>query len=96
MFWTKNQNFYSLSISISNRAFVIFKYSSSVSIPMNNLPNRFATTPVVPEPQNVSSTISPGYVDAWIIISNKYSGFCVGCFRAFLSAFCTHNIVSVK
>ena len=78
MILTTLQNSY-LSFTVSNLNFVIFRYSSSISIPIKNLPSLFATNPVVPDPQNGSNIISPGCVDACIILSNKYSGFWYNC-----------------
>jgi len=44
------------------------------------LPIIVAAIPVVPLPLNGSKMISPGFVDAKIILFNRANGFCVGCF----------------
>ena len=39
----------------------ILKYRSTFSMPMNFLPAPVAAAPVVPEPMNGSSTVSPSF-----------------------------------
>jgi len=48
------------------------------SAPIHLRPNFSATAKVVPEPQKKSATIESILDDAFIILSNKASGFCVG------------------
>lgn len=64
---------------------LICKYSSLTSTPINFLPNRKASTPVVPEPQKGSKITCPSSVEANTILSSKYSGFCVGCLPSVFS-----------
>src|SRR5690606_28999119 len=56
----------------------IAKYSGSSSIPMNLRLRLTAATPVVPDPMQLSRTVSPGFVDARISLSISATGFCVG------------------
>ena len=50
-------------------------YDLSFSIPINFLPNFFATAPVVPVPKKGSRTISPLLEEPIKILCNKASGF---------------------
>ena len=52
-----------------------YKYERSLSMPINFLPRLIAATPVVPLPQNGSSTTSPREVDAAMIRSIIATGF---------------------
>ena len=51
---------------------------SLMSMPAHSRPNFSAATQVVAQPQNGSSTISPGLDDAKMMRSSSASGFCVG------------------
>jgi len=66
-------------------------------MPTNCRPNRAQATPVVPLPQNGSSTKSPGRDAARITRSSNASGLCVGCFPCRFShapgGFIFHNEV---
>jgi len=57
---------------------LIFKYSSSKSIPKNLLFNKLAAIPVVLAPVNGSKIHAPDSVEARIIRVKTESGFCVG------------------
>ena len=51
-----------LAFSPKTLRFINWQYSSLVSSKIEFLPNRSATTPVVPDPANGSRTVSPGLV----------------------------------
>src|SRR5699024_4556096 len=61
------------------------KYAFELSIPMYLLFNLFAAIPVVLLPQKGSKIKSFSLVDAKIILSKRFKGFCVGCFPCFFS-----------
>ena len=54
------------------------QYSCSCSIMMNLRSSFLATTPVVPEPEKGSSTMSPFFEEARITFASSFSGFWVG------------------
>jgi hypothetical protein len=54
---------------------MIFKYFLSFSIPIEFLPSILATTEVVPDPTKGSSTVSPGFEQASIILLSSSIGF---------------------
>ncbi len=49
-----------------------------MSMPIHWRPSFWAATVAVPQPQNGSSTMSPGLDDAEMIRSSNRMGFCVG------------------
>src|SRR5690606_24859794 len=63
--------------SDSRRFFATWSAAWLESQPMKRRPNSTAATPVVPDPQNGSSTRSPGCDEAATIRRNKLSFFCV-------------------
>ena len=71
----------------SIRASAIPRYSPSSSIPMNRWSNSKEATPVVPEPQNGSSTSESGAHEASRHLFTSSTGFCGGCDPCAFSAF---------
>ena len=62
----------------ANRARSTGRASAVTSMPIQWRPNSPAAWQAVPQPQNGSSTKSPGLLEARMMRRSKSSGFCVG------------------